>query len=137
VRSAVILVSVAVACLAACTSGGQGGGSAADDSLSLPPSGLTGSDKLPAPQTFRGVLSFDAVEGGCVVLETPDGRRYEMSFPDGWEVDRDGGRVRGPNGEDVPAGATLEVTGSIATDRSSICQIGPILVATRVVVTTP
>jgi hypothetical protein len=135
-RFAAILVPIAVAAIAACTSG-ERGSPAADDSFTLPPAGKSDAAKPPAAQTFRGVLSFDDIEGGCTLLETPDGRRYEVVFPEGWAVDRAAGRLRGPGGEDIPAGTNLEVTGSIATDRSSICQIGPIIMATRVVVSAP
>jgi hypothetical protein len=37
----------------------------------------------------------------------------------------------------IPPGTTLEVEGTIATDRSSICQVGPIVLAATVSVVAP
>jgi hypothetical protein len=83
-------------------------------------------------RTIRGVLSFDDIEGGCAFLETADGTRYEVVYPDGWVLDRASGRLHGPEGQDVAPGGTIEIEGTIARDRSSICQVGPIVIATRV-----
>lgn len=85
-----------------------------------------------AGQTVTGVLGFDDIEGGCSFLEAADGVRYEVTYPEGWELDRLSGELRGPDGELVRAGEGVTIRGSVATDRSSICQIGPIFLATEV-----
>jgi len=134
-----ILVPLALVALAACTTSDPGRGSAADDSFTLPSDGAdrTGGPVPPAGRTIRGVLSFDDIEGGCAFLESADGSRYEVVYPEGWVLERATGRLHGPDGEDVAPGTVIEVEGSIATDRSSICQLGPIVIATRVVAPAP
>lgn len=82
--------------------------------------------------TVTGRLGFDDIEGGCSFLETDEGTRYEVTYPDGWTIDRILAELRGPGGELAGAGVSVTVRGAIATDRSSICQIGPIFVATAV-----
>jgi len=82
--------------------------------------------------TVTGRLGFDDIEGGCSFLETDEGTRYEVAYPDGWTLDRMRAELRGPGGQLARAGESVTVRGAIATDRSSICQIGPILVATDV-----
>jgi hypothetical protein len=91
------------------------------------------SKSIGAPSnTVTGTLGFDDIEGGCAFIEAPDGTRYEVVYPDGWTVDQAGAQLRGPDGQVADAGATVTVRGSVATDRSSICQIGPIFVANAV-----
>jgi hypothetical protein len=82
--------------------------------------------------TVTGRLGFDDIEGGCSFLETDEGTRYEVVYPDGWTLDRMRAELRGPGGQFASAGASVTVRGAVATDRSSICQIGPIFVATDV-----
>jgi hypothetical protein len=82
--------------------------------------------------TVTGRLGFDDIEGGCSFLETDEETRYEVAYPDGWTLDRMGAELRGPGGQLARAGESVTVRGAIATDRSSICQIGPIFVATDV-----
>jgi hypothetical protein len=82
--------------------------------------------------TVTGRLGFDDIEGGCSFLETDEGTRYEVVYPDGWALDRMRAELRGPGGEVAHAGESVTVRGAVATDRSSICQIGPIFVATEV-----
>jgi hypothetical protein len=128
------LVPLAVVALAGCAAG-DGRGSAADDSFTLPSDAKDGgASTMPSGEvrTIRGVLSFDDIEGGCAFLETADGTRYEVVYPDGWVLDRASGRLHGPEGQDVAPGGTMEIEGTIARDRSSICQVGPIVIATRV-----
>jgi hypothetical protein len=82
--------------------------------------------------TVTGRLGFDDIEGGCSFLETDEGTRYEVVYPDGWTIDRMLAELRGPSGQVAHAGESVTVDGAVATDRSSICQIGPIFVATAV-----
>jgi hypothetical protein len=86
----------------------------------------------PADTSVTGLLGFDDIEGGCSFLETGAGTRYEVTYPDGWTLDRMRAELRGPGGQLARAGDSVTVHGAVATDRSSICQIGPILVATDV-----
>jgi hypothetical protein len=82
--------------------------------------------------TVTGRLGFDDIEGGCSFLETDEGTRYEVAYPDGWAIDRMRAELRGPDGQVANAGEPVTVRGAVAVDRSSICQIGPIFVATAV-----
>ena len=83
---------------------------------------------------YTGTLGSDAIEGGCAYLQTADGRRLEVIYPDGWTIRRSPLALVDPSGQ-VVAGAGDEVTirGVEASDRVSICQIGPIVQATEVV----
>lgn len=125
-----VLVPIALLVVAACTTS-DSGRAAGDDSFTLPP----GRDKSFAPsgaRTVEGTLVFDDIEGGCSYLQLRDGSKLEIVYPDGWTLDRAAAVLRGPDAVVVDAGATLRVTGSVATDRSSICQVGPIFQATSV-----
>jgi hypothetical protein len=79
-----------------------------------------------------GVLSFDDIEGGCAFIETQEGTKFQVLYPPGWQLDRAAAVLRGPSGEVVHAGDAVTVKGAVATDRSSICQVGPIFRATAV-----
>jgi hypothetical protein len=87
----------------------------------------------PGLQTYTGVLGSDTIESGCVYLQTADGRRFEVIYPDAWTVRRSPLGLIDPNG-DVVAGAGDEVTirGAEAPDMVSVCQLGPIVRATEV-----
>lgn len=83
---------------------------------------------------LSGVLGADSIEGGCPYLETADGTRYEVIYPDGWNVDRASGALRDPTGAVVAGpGDVVTVRGEEASDMVSICQIGPIFRAREVV----
>jgi hypothetical protein len=110
---------------------------AADDEFTLPPpsdphASWAAKTLRPPTETVTGLLGFDDIEGGCSFLETGEGIRYEVIYPDAWRLDRMRGELRGPDGELARAGEAVTVRGAVATDRSSICQIGPIFVATDV-----
>jgi hypothetical protein len=88
----------------------------------------------PKPTTeLTGTVGFDDIEGGCPYVQTADGRRYQVTYPDGWQVDRMTGAVTGPGGERVELGQTVTVRGVVRDDMASTCQIGPIFLATEVV----
>jgi hypothetical protein len=111
--------------------GGREPESSAAESFILPSDAAK--PAVPAgPRSVTGILSFDDIEGGCAFVETADRKRFEVLYPEGWQLDRRSGVLRGPSGELVHAGDTLTVRGSIATGRSSICQVGPIFQATVV-----
>jgi hypothetical protein len=92
-------------------------------SSSLTPDGATG---------VTGRLGFDSVEGGCNYVETDDGTRYQVIYPDPWRLDRSTGHLLGPNGQDISPGSVITVHGSIAKNMASICQMGPMFRATAV-----
>lgn len=84
------------------------------------------------PTVLTGTLGFGAVEGGCGFLETADGKRFEVIYPNGWRLNRATGELAATNGSSVRPGAVVTVRGSIANDMASICQTGPIFRATEV-----
>lgn len=87
-----------------------------------------------AAETYVGVLSADAIEGGCAFLQAPDGRKYEVRYPDGWTLRKSPLELTAPDGRVVArAGDEVTVRGAVA-DMASICQVGPIIEATEVVV---
>ena len=83
---------------------------------------------------LRGTLGFDDIEGGCAYLRAADGTRYEVIYPDGWELRRGPVELVSPDGDVVASsGDEVTVRGREATDMASICQIGPIFRATEVI----
>lgn len=88
----------------------------------------------PSGGELVGTLGADAVEGGCGYIEAADGTRYEVIYPDGWELQLSPLQLISPEGEIVARGGDeVAVLGAEATDMASICQIGPIFRANEVV----
>ncbi|MCA1571799.1 MAG: hypothetical protein LC798_16100 [Chloroflexi bacterium] len=84
---------------------------------------------------LTGTLGFEDLEGGCVTFESQDATRYEVLYPEGWELQRSPLQLLSPDGEVVARpGDQITIRGSEATDMSSICQVGPIFRATEVVI---
>lgn len=104
---------------------------------------LTPSDDQDAPaadpddregtEVLEGRLGGDAqLEGGCAWLDTEDGR-FEVLYPDGYEVAFDPVRLLDPEGQTVAEqGDALRVEGQVTEDRMSVCQVGTIFQATAV-----
>jgi hypothetical protein len=68
-------------------------------------------------------------------VETADGTRFQIQYPDGTSIDPSNGDLIGPNGEIIATlGGTLELRGKVNEDAGSICQIGPIFDAVEVLV---
>ncbi|HSJ45441.1 MAG TPA: hypothetical protein VK923_12225 [Euzebyales bacterium] len=86
-----------------------------------------------AADTLVGTLGGDpALEGGCVWLETDDGR-VEVVWPQGYTASADPLQLRGPDGEVVAAeGDEVRIEGTVADDRVSVCQVGTIWTAMTV-----
>jgi hypothetical protein len=85
------------------------------------------------PTEITGILGGTEIEGGCPFIEAEDGTRYEVAYPEGYEADRQTFDLLGPDGEVMAsAGTTVTLTGRVATDMMSFCQIGPIFQAEEV-----
>ena len=81
-----------------------------------------------------GTLGADSIEGGCTYLEADDGIRYQVVYPDGWQVQASPLQLADPAGDVVATGGdTITVRGQRADDMVSICQIGPMFMAIEVV----
>jgi hypothetical protein len=81
-----------------------------------------------------GTLGADSIEGGCTYLEADDGTRYQVIYPDGWQIQASPLQLTNPAGEVVATGGeTITVRGQRADDMVSICQIGPMFMASEVV----
>lgn len=129
----IIGLACAVA-LAACTAG-EGPAPSEEGSMeprqslhpeSIAPSGLE--------RELTGTLGADSVEGGCAYLESAQGTKYEVIYPDGWRVQASPLQLTDPDGQVVATGGEpVTVRGAEARDMGSICQIGPIFLATEVV----
>jgi hypothetical protein len=126
--------------MAGCSSGSGPGASVAGGSpeASPQPSLELASPKSPGAggvmETYVGTLGSDAIEGGCAYLQTADGVRYEVVYPQDWELRKSPLELVAPDGR-VVAGAGDEITVRGAeADMMSICQIGPIIKAAEVVV---
>ena len=113
--------------LAACA----GAGDASIEATPEPDLSTT-SPALGAGATITGTLSVEGVEGGCVVLEADDGERYEVIWPDGWQVSSQLEIVNADGEVVADAGDPITVAGEVADDMASICQIGQIFEATEV-----
>ena len=84
---------------------------------------------------LTGVLGADTIEGGCGYLQTPDRTRYQVIYPEGWDLQLNPLQLTSPTGEVVARGGDeVTVRGRVSTDMASICQIGPIFQATEVVI---
>ncbi len=132
--------------VAACAGAGTGGESPSTLATSSPPASepvpsLVPASDQPSPmgtpaqggQRLSGTLGADSIEGGCGYLQTPDGTRYQVSYPDGWELSISPLELRDPDGNVFAGpGDEVTVTGEVATDMASICQIGPIFRAVSV-----
>lgn len=83
---------------------------------------------------LTGTLGGDAeLEGGCAWLDADDGTRYEVAWPDGYEVRFEPLELVGPDGETVARdGDTLHVTGELAEDAVSFCMVGTMFQAQEV-----
>jgi hypothetical protein len=139
-------MSLAVLLLAACSAASGPTGSVASEGplVSDRPPAPDGSPslELASPQPSKalpgggaihtGTLGSDTIEGGCTYLETADGRKLEVIYPDGWTVRRAPLELVDPSGQVVArAGDRVTIRGEEA-DMMSICQIGPIIRATEV-----
>ncbi len=113
--------------LAACAGAGDASIEATPE---LDPS--TASPALGAGETITGTLSVEGVEGGCLVLEADDGERYEVIWPDGWQVSSQLEIVNADGEVVAEGGDRITVHGEATDDMASICQIGQIFEATEV-----
>jgi hypothetical protein len=107
-----------------------------------PPASLTPSSTQPSRvpgggdgEELTGALGADSIEGGCAYLQASDGTRYQVLYPDGWELTISPLELTSPDGEVVARGGDdVTVRGAEAGDMASICQIGPIFRASSVVI---
>lgn len=130
---------LAVACAADAGDSPDGTQSASPSSVPSTSPTLTPASEQPSPEApmegdrLTGSLGADTIEGGCGYLQAGDGTRYEVLYPDGWELTLSPLELRDPDGDVVARGGdTVTVVGEEATDMASICQIGPIFRATGV-----
>ena len=130
-RSALILAATLAFALAAC---GSDGGEAGTTPSALPsPTPPAGS--VPAPtegETITGTLGGDAqLEGGCAWIDD-GGTRWQVQYPEGYEVTFDPLTLTGPDGQTAGEGDTLTVVGTEQRDAMTLCQVGPLWVASSV-----
>lgn len=131
-------VLMALTVVAACTACTGGAGDRTDEPSSILPTDIFVSRKPSPPPTIEqevtGILSFDGIEGGCAYLESDDGTRHQVTYPEGWELHRSPLQLVSPEGEVVAqAGDSVTVRGLPAPDMATTCQIGPVFRATEVV----
>lgn len=146
----IVLSLTLVAVLAACASPGIGPTDSASPTDSATPEATPTMEPIPreslmpaTPQPdsvgggveLVGTLGADSIEGGCSYLEADDGTRYQVIYPDGWQIQASPLQLSNPAGEVVATGGeTITVRGQRADDMMSICQIGPMFMASEVVV---
>lgn len=105
--------------------------------------GRTSEEDATAPQgraeeedtaMIEGTLGGDAqLEGGCAWLDTGDAR-YEVAYPEGYEIVFDPVRLVGPSGDTVATeGEVVAVRGRVGGDLMSVCQVGSVFEADEVV----
>ena len=148
-----VLSLTLVAVLASCASTGSGPTDSPDPTDSATPEATPTMEPIPReslrPATPKpdpvgggvelvGILGADSIEGGCTYLEADDGTRYQVIYPEGWEVKATPLELANPAGEVVATGGeTITVRGQRADDMVSICQIGPMFMANEVVTIEP
>lgn len=83
---------------------------------------------------LEGTLGGDArLEGGCAWLDTGEGR-FDVRYPDGYEIAFEPVRLLGPGGDTVAEeGETVRLRGRAAGDLMTVCQVGTVFEATEVV----
>jgi hypothetical protein len=81
----------------------------------------------PGGEGITGTFNGNAtLEGGCAWVDT-GGTRYQLALPQGYRVEYEQLTIVGPDGKPVAtAGDTITVTGHMAEEQLSFCQIGPI-----------
>jgi hypothetical protein len=91
-------------------------------------------DEAEDAMVLTGTFTGDPqLEGGCAWVETDDGTRYEVMWPQGYEVTWHPLELRGPDGAVVARdGDEVRVSGTVAEDMASICMVGPIVQADTV-----
>ena len=121
-----IVAALAVA-LAAC---GGAGGEPAPTIGTEPPGGSEGATA--EGDTITGTFGADAqLEGGCAWVD--DGTtRWNVQYPDGYQVSFTPPQLTGPGGLKVGDGDTITVTGTEQADAVTTCQIGPVWIAESV-----
>ncbi len=143
--AAVLLLGMTL--LSACRPSGTpgAGGGSAEPSVERSPeaAGTDGARNGPSPSPDVSLEGADLVgifggdpqlEGGCAWIDAEDGQRYEVSYPEGWEVTFDPVALIDPAGEiRAEEGDRIGLNGEVAGDLLSICQIGPIFRATEVI----
>lgn len=136
-----MIVPLVIGLLAAACSAGTGTGEVDPSAPARSPSPTlalasvqpSAGDPVAGGDRVKGVLGADSIEGGCGYLEAADGTRYQVRYPDGWELSLSPLELRSPEGNVVARGGDeVTVLGGIDTEMASICQIGPIFRATSV-----
>jgi hypothetical protein len=85
------------------------------------------------PADYSGILSMDAIEGGCAYLQSDDGQKLQVIYPNGWELKKSPLELIAPDGSvHSKGGDRVSVNGSEAHDIATICQIGPVIQASEV-----
>jgi hypothetical protein len=128
-------VPIGLALILAACSAAPAATPSAEPSLSVasPAPTVQASAKPDPAADFSGAFSYDDIEGGCPYLQTADGRKLEVIYPDGWSVRNAPLKLIAPDGSvHSRAGDIVSIRGAEATDMASICQIGPIIRATEV-----
>jgi hypothetical protein len=135
-RLPLLLATLLVACAAPATDEPS---SPRSTPAETPEPSPTRSPRQPSPSpsqrgsdTIVGRLGGEDIEGGCSFVQTDDGTRYEVIWPEGWRIDARGNLVDPTDQVAARPGDELTVHGQIAGDMASICQIGPIFRASAV-----
>jgi hypothetical protein len=135
-RSPLHLLALAFVLLTAACSSGAGGPtppSVASASPVARPSASLTSKPGAVKADYSGILSMDAIEGGCAYLQATDGRKLQVMYPEGWELRKAPLELIAPDGSvHSKGGDPVSVNGSEAGDVATICQIGPVIRATEV-----
>jgi hypothetical protein len=131
------LILIVAGCSAAPGASGPASPAAPSTSPSLPAESARPSAALSAVPgigtIYAGILSMDAIEGGCPYLQAADGTKLEVLYPDGWQLQKSPLALIAPDGSvHSKGGDRVSIRGAEATDMASICQIGPIIQATEV-----
>jgi hypothetical protein len=140
-RTAILMALLLLLSACASPSGGGSGATSADQAEASRSSATAVGPTMPgdasaaaATETLTGVLGGDPdLEGGCVWLETGDGRRVEVVWPEGYRASVEPVRLRDATGDVVAAeGDAVTVEGAPAREGVSTCQIGEIWTASAI-----
>lgn len=123
-----VLLLVLLVALAAC----GGDQSAPAEEPSPTPEARPTQTQPGGSETVTGRLGGDAeLEGGCAWLDA-GGTKWQVQYPEGWQVSFDPLTLTGPEGQSAAEGDTVTVTGAEQPDVMTTCQVGPVWAATDV-----
>ena len=122
-RLAALLMILLVAC---------GSATGSNSRMGTEPPGSSEPAPAEGGESITGTLGGDPkLEGGCSWVD--DGKvRWQVQYPDGYDMSLEPVRLTGPDGQTAGKGDKITVAGTEIADAMTTCQVGPVWAATSV-----